>query len=204
MSEKVFPWPGKDDEAFTENRYSRAEAFLEGIEDFYTDYALADAFREVADAAIETGIHGEIPPLPTKLLLPVLYLYRHSLELQMKSMLADAMRHGIVTDDKSMAEVMGGHNLHKLWHRTRPVIEKLWPGEDHTPVDVSERIILNFHNLDPSGQGFRYAYDKDHQHRHVDNIPKCIDLANLKQVVDGVLNFLGGASSRFDALDECF
>lgn len=204
MSATGFPWPSKGDEAFAENRYGRVEAFLEGIEDFYTDYALADAFREVADAAIETGLHGETPPSPTRLLVPVLYLYRHSLELQMKSMLADAIRHGIVADSRKLTKAMSDHNLHKLWNWTRRAIEKLWPDEDHTPVNVSERVILELHRIDRSGQGFRYAYDKGGEHRHIDSIPKCVDLANLRQVLDGVLNFLGGAASRFDDMEHPF
>ena len=79
----------------------------------------------------------------------------------------------------------------------RYVIEWLWPDEDPAPIVATEKIILEFHKIDPSGQVFRYAYDKrDRSRCHINTIPKRVDLANLREVADGVIIFLGCASSR--------
>ena len=106
--------------------------------------------------------------------------------------MSDAIARGVISDDDRVREVLADHNLHKLWNRARYVIEWLWPDEDPAPIVATEKIILEFHKIDPSGQVFRYAYDqRDRSRCHINTIPKRVDLANLREVADGVIIFFG-------------
>ena len=91
MSETSMPWPAKGNQAFIGNMHSSVEAFFEGMESLYNDAGLAEAFKDAGDAIVESAIRDRVRYLPTRLFLPIAYLYRHSMELQMKSMVSDAI-----------------------------------------------------------------------------------------------------------------
>ena len=134
---------------------------------------------------------------PDDLVFPVAYLYRHHLELILKELVRLGIRLGALD---RCEEAMGGHNLHKLWNKAKQLILQVWPDSPDTDLQAVEQVILEFHKLDPSGQAFRYARDKDGG-QHLAGAPERVGLNNLKSVVDAVSAFLDAAYAGIDACD---
>src|SRR4051794_33094186 len=100
----------------------KAFAYVEGEQFFHLQSAKlppmwshhADAFKEMADLALdryEANVRG---PHNDKLLSPVLYSYRHCLELKLK----DIVLLGVRCRDIALADVqepLGEHPLCPLW-----------------------------------------------------------------------------------------
>jgi hypothetical protein len=130
---------------------------------------------------------------------PIALLYRHFLELSMKSVMQDGMRLGLI-ENEDVTEY--AHRLHDLWTKTREVIEKLNPGEDLAPVRTVERVITEFQRIDKSGQEFRYAYTKDGS-ISLRKAPQTICLSNLRAVMEKVHNFFSGLDGQISSALDC-
>ena len=53
------------------------------------------------------------------------------------------------------------HDLWKLWCFCKQIIVEL--GSEDEAIPAVEQIIKDFHDLDRSGQNFRYAYSRDNK-----------------------------------------
>jgi len=96
------------------------------------------------------------------LVYPILYLYRHHLELVLKDIfrtLADLL-------DRSVSDVeekaLGRHDLVPLWELIAPLLEPLcsFAGENPIPAEDVEGVrsyLKQLNEHDPDGQRFRYA-----------------------------------------------
>ena len=122
---------------------------------------------------------------------PVAYLYRHYLELKMKDVLKDGIRTGLIEVDP---KVMTGHNLHRLWVKFRQLVVTMKMGSDPEPLDRTERVVLDFHQLDATGQVFRYPRSKDGT-PHLTNAPWAVGFENMRRVVAEAAELLGGCES---------
>lgn len=96
------------------------------------------------------------------LIYPIVYLYRHYLELVLKEIFRSASRlvcHDITPEQD---ENLGKHGLKPLWSMIEPLLGPVCvqTGHDQIPqadVDGIRSYIEQFHNHDPDGQRFRYA-----------------------------------------------
>jgi hypothetical protein len=136
------------------------------VEDF-SESALADGFAELADLGVEEWKrHG-----PNDLLfVPVVYNYRHALELILKAAIretAACLREEGHTDpgldrqslDRWLLGPRGnGHSLHRLAMRLDEWLHRL--DLDGLPEDVHD-VLRSVHELDPRGDAFRYATVSD-------------------------------------------
>lgn len=99
-----------------------------------------------------------------------LYLFRHYLELALKSIVLGA-RH-LETKDKNMLSEQvlppsQGHDLKALWNEVKSRVPRklgagVWPQWDHKFV---EQCIEEFHVLDPSSERLRYKHEKQYVER---------------------------------------
>jgi hypothetical protein len=99
------------------------------------------------------------------LVYPIVYLYRHHIELILKGIVAVAFR----LLDRELTEheqqTLGGHDLARLWGVTRPLLNPVcalvpnspFPDDDMRGIDS---YIRQLHEHDPDGQRFRYASTK--------------------------------------------
>jgi hypothetical protein len=69
---------------------------------------------------------------------------------------------------------------------------------DREPLLAVERAVLEFHKIDATGQEFRYSKLKSGKDS-LSSVPKTIDLLVLRDVMDGVYNFLDGCGGQIDA-----
>ena len=191
-------WPRKGDKAFVPGADKRWSVQLDWFEVLDNDRMIAEGFKDAADrvvASLETGSHTRHPD---RSFFPVAYLYRHSIELYLKEIvrLGQSLNLGDAGKD-----VMAAHNLHALWGKARQVLETMWPGADPEPLLAAEKVILDFHKIDRSGQELRYARSKE-QKPHLEQAPRIIDLVQMKDVMETVLGFLDSCLVGMDVALE--
>lgn len=196
------PWPHLSDEPFRE-----APEYAENVQiDALPIYggvgrAYVQGYKDAADKLVETVVATETNR--DIFLIPIVYLYRHYLELQLKTMLREARDAGVsalsgMTDKQLSTEP--GHNLDVLRESVRQFIEELWPDELRDDLSKVARIVQRFHEFDKTGQRFRYAFDKTGQHfiyaGDLTHMPRLIDLKHLKSVMDSVDIYLCASMER--------
>lgn len=187
-------WPKKGDRAFapsvSPSDRAKLEAFVFPYEGMY-----AAGFQRAADMVVEAAQHDQRNP--DDLFSPVAYLYRHHLELMLKEVVRLGVRLGSL---HGCEEILGEHNLHKLWNRAKQLINEVWPDSPDHDLRAAEQVILEFHRHDPSGQTFRYARDKTGE-AYIKDGPDRADLVNLRETVGAVSSFLDAAYAGIDACD---
>jgi len=175
---------------------------------------LAGAFKRAADIILDAhlaakGSHNDI------LLFPVLYLYRHCVELKLKDLLLLGIRSGffkktaadkILDKDKG---IIGQHALCALWNKAKELLAHYYQSD--LQLKVAASMINDLHQIDTDGQTLRYdrvkgtlklrrpKYKHDGEPRPypVYNIPETIDIANLRHSMDLLYTYL---ESSYDGI----
>lgn len=181
-----FSWPKKGNKAFA-SASDGAYFHIPSVSMFYPPHA--QSFKEAAQLVIDKCEEEGERPANDILVFPVLYLYRHGIELNLKSIIGigiglDFFKREDVQDD------LQWHNLAKLWSHAKKLLLHRWSTSDPEPLKATEAVINELHQSDPNGQVFRYAADKDGRRHRYEKLPDHISLATLKKTMDGVFNFL--------------
>jgi hypothetical protein len=134
---------------------------------------------------------------------PICYLYRHCIELHLKSIIDYGIRLDIIKSDDKTQKLLESHNLYRLWNKAEYVLKEFYSTSPTEDLYNARNILLQFHELDKTGQAFRYSHDKKGK-SVIDNAPTRVNLKNLKDVFDGLDNFLSATQHGLsDALDYC-
>ena len=139
--------------------------------------------------AVLIGACGENNPDRHSLIYPILLNYRRAIELAMKWIIFMYGRRATVQIDD-----YEHHDLWKLWCLCKLIIVEF--GSEDEAIPVVEQIIKDFHDLDGSGQAFRYAYSKAGTLVELPNYP--IDLPHIQDVMEGIGHFFDGADAQLD------
>lgn len=158
------------------------------------DTFFAHAFKEAADKIINELSRGDDPWHPDKFFMPIAYLYRHGLELQLKQLIKMGITLEFIKRDDNVSAALVDHKLHQLWNIARKIIEYYWPEGPKEDVNAAGRIIQEFHNIDKSGQILRYSEDVSGK-KTLGCLPESVQLTHLKDVMDAVFNFLEGCQA---------
>jgi len=142
------------------------------------DAGLAEGFAEAAEATFSAWQEQEWAN--DRLLLPIAYNYRHALELALKQAIRQAAecRQLEGDDDPGLtAQVLEVHFKQKQRHRLGPLSQQLAEmlAELHLaqlPPDTS-RLLQHLHQLDPTGEAFRYDGQLKTSAGHVD-VPRLV------------------------------
>ncbi|HKU68295.1 MAG TPA: hypothetical protein VJP85_11020 [Candidatus Baltobacteraceae bacterium] len=81
------------------------------------------------------------------------YLYRHAIELFMKSIIASDPSFRQLTEAEQ-GEAIWGHDLRVLWNRVKPILSQY----DEIEIGRAEKTLLELHALDERSDGFRYPF----------------------------------------------
>jgi hypothetical protein len=171
---------------------------------------LPGAFKLAADMILDAhlaanGSHND------RLLFPVLYLYRHCVELKLKDLLLLGIRTRFfdeVAADKILDEdegITSEHRLYALWHKVKDFLAHSYQNDPQ--LKVAESMINDLHQVDKDGQTLRYDREKGTlrlrrpKYKHLDdaqphpvyNIPETIDVGNLRQSMDCLYAYLEGS-----------
>jgi hypothetical protein len=128
------------------------------------------------------------------LIYPILFNYRHGLELAMKWIIDNYGSHAGVL----LTEAERNHDLLGLWKSCKQVIVKLGShGENDKALRVVEQIVKDFHELDKSSMAFRYSMNRNGA---TIKLPKIsVDLENIKDVMEAVDNYFTGVDGDLDS-----
>ena len=203
MNKMNIPWPGKNDKAFVEGVLGPTQAYIEYFKYSMDDTIVADGFKEAADSIVNYTATGKHIGYPDKLFFPVAYLYRHGLEIYLKYLINDGIDLDILEKDDKIEKLLKSHNLRVLWNQARTVLEKFWPNGDPDDLVAVENIVLQFHQLDKSGQKLRYLKDKN-GNPQLQNAPSHVDVKELKKVAAGLFNFMKGCCAGLDDAKEWY
>lgn len=196
-NQEEMPWPREGADAFAAGDNVLTNCDLQWLDMLCADKdaLIAEGFKDAADRTVEALERPEEARHADPYLFPVAYLYRHYVELSLKSLYRDASR---LLDRKPDPKVTKKHDLHELWNKTKGALSACFPQEDPSALRNVEEVILQFHKLDSSGQSFRYARDTSGK-PHLKNAPRSIDLANLKNIMQGIGNFLDACDAAVGA-----
>ncbi len=175
---------------------------------------LPGAFKLAADMILDghlaaKGSHNDI------LLFPVLYLYRHCVELKLKDLLLLGIRSRFFDGevaDKILDEdngIIGQHRLCALWNMARDLLAHSY--QNDAQLKVAESMINELHQIDRDGQTLRYDRVKgtlqlrrpkyehlgDAKPLHIYKIPETIDIANLRHSMNCLYGYL---ESSYDGI----
>jgi len=130
-----------------------------------------------------------------ELVYPVLFCYRHGLELAIKWIIARYGRFaGVSREDHAH------HDLWQLWTVCKQIIIEVGSDGDIEGLEAVEQVVKDFHELDRGSFSFRYSHDKKGMMIVLPDVT--FDLANTKDVMEGVNNLFIGADGQLDANSE--
>jgi len=183
-----YRWPKKGDRLLQPSGDWDTSAALEN-HPTARDAFIWDGFMTAGGALVDET--EDRPFDRDQLIYPILFNYRHGLEMAMKWTIQHYGELADVAFDKR------NHNLWSPWTRCKKIIvETRLPGDPDEPVRAVEQIVKDFHDIDKQSTAFRYSVDKNGcilelpTHR--------IDLKNLQEVMEGVNNFFQGSDGYLD------
>ena len=182
MSE--YRWPNSGDRLLIETGdWSRGVQFPK---DSITRHVFIwDGYMKAGELLIDAC--EEHKPERYDLIYPIIFNYRHGIELAMKWVICHYGHYSNVQIDD-----IEDHNLWKLWQTCKQIITEA--GSEDEAISVVQQVIKDFHDLDKSAQAFRYAEDL---RGDIFDLPdRMIDIQNIKDVMEGVSNFFSAVDGQ--------
>src|SRR5436190_12574440 len=100
------------------------------------------------------------------LIFPLVFLFRHSIELRLKEL------------SQSAADLLDlppdwhrNHRIDHLWHRLKPLLRRIEPEGSEPDLDNAQRLMLELAARDPISMEFRYPEDRDGK-RHLAHLQR--------------------------------
>jgi hypothetical protein len=120
------------------------------------------------------------------LIYPILFNYRHGIEMAMKWIVS---QYG---SSAGLALTEPNHDLWHLWQCCRKIFRVF--GDDPEGTEgVVEKIVKELHDLDKVGTSFRYSVNRDGT--QIELPESLVDLSNLRKVTKSVARFLTGTDA---------
>jgi len=184
----TLPPPRKSDVLFGAGADWQANACVSSID---PAMAYQDGYRS---AALHLANHVfESERGQDYLVYPIVYLYRHHIELTLKSIIDASVFVTDYTLTKNDLDALGRHDLAKLWKLARPMLDPACElgGESPLPPDDLEGIdsyIDQLHQHDPDGQRFRYSTikAKGRKTATLRSLPDDLRHINIRNFADGM------------------
>lgn len=169
---------------------------------FGTDGVLSASFAQAADRIIDHRLSRPQSNSDDGLFMPVAYLYRHSIELNVKELIRFFISTGDLQDSKSLRRLLErSHSLFALWNQIEPAIRDLADDESDQAADNVKSFLARLDACDPGGTSLRYSKSLNGSDSS-DLFPDRINLEVLRNSVKSVNNFLRAsldyASSRYE------
>ncbi len=166
----------------------------------YQGEAAADlyvrAFHRGGDAIVEAVCSMQPDAYVDVLVYPAVYLYRHHLELLLKSLIEEA---SMVLEEPHAPRF--GHKLAELWNEAKSLIERALPDADWNQNEHVTRLVNELDAIDPNGESFRYSESKrgtpNLRHEEHLNLLQCAETVGaLSEYLGEVLDGLGSRNPR--------
>jgi hypothetical protein len=183
---KKMRWPTKGDAPFRKTGTQQDAYFWTRGEQ--RKYAMAESYKLAADILVDQAVclsHGDRDYLA----YPILFSYRHYIELSLKMMIAS---YGSPIWDR--------HELDVLWKKLEEIFVEYGVEDPDGATKAAKRIVLEFAKIDP--KSFSNRYPVDTKGEEIAHSMEALDLANLKDVMEGLGRYFGGTDSYLEHLKE--
>lgn len=183
-------WPDVPRLAFGEGPDRRFNADVRWVQSSKDLEIYGLSYRQAAEAYFEWVAKAR--PNPTYMLWPLAFLWRHHIELSLKSIISLGWK--LEGQRRGFPE---GHGLLRLWREAKPYIERTGPEDSSELVNV-EQNIMEFDRIDPGSTGFRYPVASGGQLASLVDPPDVVNLRSFHEAMLAVSNFFGAVWSVLD------
>lgn len=161
-------------------------------------------YKEAGDSLVKSV--SDRKGTADSLIFPIVFLYRHYIELRLKNLLHDGHRQ-LDKEYKQKPE----HQLSKLWSKVRKILVELWPDGNKDDLAAFDSLIDQLEKVDPRSTTFRYPKDFDGNNSLKMDSSR-VNLRNLEEVVGAMAIILEGSAAAIseyqgykdDAQSECW
>lgn len=181
------------------------------IYSIYEFKTYSEMYKSSGDLLIDS-IEENIGHQADEVIIPSIFMYRHSIELILKAIL---LSHYLMDENKSREKIqkkLDGHNLQTLWNRAENIIREYLNESiknDKEPFDLMKTSIKELDLLDPTSMMFRYPFDKDYKEPQLIGDKEesfGIDYEELQHSFDNVYSFFLGCFhiiyDKYEGQDE--
>lgn len=148
-------------------------------------YDFAYGYKNAADLLVsrlnDRGVLAE------HVCLPILFLYRHYVELSLKAILIDLDELADI-----LAKLPDKHLVLPLWKQVRDALLDFDPSQESDWLDRAEALIAELDQLDPQSFTFRYPVDKSGA---VTLAPMLVNMEHVRDVMGELAIVLDGAGA---------
>lgn len=157
------------------------------------DFAFhARAYKLAADELVLSAFRqGRIRE---ELVYPIVFLYRHSVELNLK----DVLTYGRALIGRPMTSADFHHRLNALWAVAREIIASQQPSSDPATIAL-EDCIGQFEQFDRTSFAFRYHITKEGTEALHEDMQR-INLENLYQIMEKIQHYFDGTLAWLEEL----
>ena len=150
---------------------------------------MADGYKTAGDLLVKAAKRGPIER--DTLVFPIIFNYRHFLEISLKYLLATyGGAVGIAPNWKS-------HNLEMLWESILELFDKYHLPDTDGMSAIVGKIVMEFANIDPNSYAYRYPVDQKGQLLSVKNK---VYLPTLATVMNRLYGYFNGCDGLLDSL----
>lgn len=146
----AFHWPGVGDRLFDSDDLGSKTAYVAPMDANWMVYAEGYA------TAAETTVANVNDSDRNRIVYPVIYLYRHAIELGLKYTLLIARQ----LLDRS-GGLQKGHSLNNVWCLLKPLLEEIWEDDSTDDLKAVDALIREMDQNDRNAEKFRYPISKD-------------------------------------------
>jgi hypothetical protein len=138
----------------------------------------ADGYKRAADIIVDQ-VDGDAPD--DILILPIIFLYRHYVEVKLKDVIIGLDR----LSGTHMGKGFGTHNLISLWSYLKSHLDciRTEPGNKEI-LPALDSLIAELATLDPDSFHFRYPYDKTLQQEM--QLPHSLSMNHFKETMEKI------------------
>jgi hypothetical protein len=186
---KRFRWPQPGDDPFDLPDCSDNRAII-SENDFTRFVLMSEGYRRSADILVERALENWMEA--DILVYPILFLYRHALELNLKYIINVYGRH------VGVEPIWNTHNFTELWPRFLKVLDGFGTNDPDRADEVVGVVIAQFGNVDPGS--FTHRYPCDNRGNPIPLVHDQLHLETLKDVMDGVFGYFAGTNAYLSDL----
>lgn len=187
---RYLAWPSKGDRLLrAEGEWNKAVSFEN--QEIARYVYIWEGYMHAGAALVEECERTDSRLDRHELVYPILFCYRHSLELAMKWIIGQYGRYAGVDASDHLH-----HDLWTLWGACKKVILEVGSDGETEGLAAVEQVVKDFHDLDKGSFSFRYSTDKNGATIRLPNV--AFDLANIKRVMEAVNNLFTGADGQLD------
>ena len=181
-------WPKGGDRLFAESAWAYdARVVCDPGERFYR---MPMGYKRAGDILIDKATTEVVDR--ANIIYAALFCYRQSIELFLKTLIEEFGK-GKVYSPKNT------HELSRLWERFMCIVNERGGGES-IGLRAAEKLVAEMHEADQKSDGFRFPTDRDGGPFVFGD--RGIDLANLREVMQGLVNFFECVLEEFSHQDE--